>query len=135
MFFVFTNKTKFSLDKMKFILFLLINILYVRSIVQLPKRTSSYANNKKIILTKIASNYLDKYFDHEQVYFSIMSSSSNIDQKYFQTDLIVNLVKSSKLSNYSHSFLNQMDQLEDKRETKNVFNLIFVDDRNALMYV
>lgn len=118
---------------MKFIIFIFIfsKILYAQDIFEPSTNWNSLVKDKTIILTEIIGNYLYKYFNNEHEFFSITSSSSNSDQKYFQEDLIQQLIMSSKSGNFTYNFLNELDPAQ--HENKNTFNLIFVEDRNALM--
>lgn len=81
--------------------------------------------NDATVATEIISNYLHTYFECEEHFLSISSLSHNDNQKYFQRDIISNLIVHSKLENFTYNVLNKIDQ---KREgNKNVFNLVLVD--------
>lgn len=115
---------------MKFIIFIFIKVLYVQGIFDLSTELNSLVKDRTTILTEIIGNYLYKYFNNEHEFFSITSLSSSCDQKYFQQDLIQQLIISPKSGNFTYNFLNEIDSAQ--HENKNTFNLIFVDDRNSL---
>lgn len=86
--------------------------------------------NNVIIPTEIISNYLHKYLKCEEKFLSISSSSDSIQQKYFQEDIISNLIVHAKLKNFTYNILNKIDQ--SREGNKNVFNLVFVDKSTSI---
>lgn len=115
---------------MKLLIFLFFNV-YAKDILALPIKIDSRAKDKTIILTEIVSNYLHRYFHNAQVCFSIASSSSSVDEKYFQNDLIRKLVKEAEYGHFLYNFVDMLDQWQTGNI--NSFNLIFVDDKKSLM--
>lgn len=83
------------------------------------------------ILTEIISNYLYKYFNDANVFLSIVSSLSNLDQDPFHDDLSSNLLVHPKLYNFSYTILSGID--ESQRGNKVGFNLILIDQSVSLM--
>lgn len=110
---------------MKIVSLLLISFLCVDCSQYLLKNLEIANDSDAIIPLEIITNYLYKYFYQRQVYFMIAFMSSNVEQTYFQEDLITKLIRGPKFGNFSFNCLYQLDQ--EQRGNQNAFNLIFVD--------
>lgn len=114
---------------MKYELFLFINFVCINCSV-LYDDVKTLEMDKTIIPSEIISNYLLKYVNCDEVFLSISFSSRNIEQEYFQEDLLTNLMKQTKLSNFSYNILDRVDPY--RKGNKYAFNLIFVDEIKSL---
>lgn len=83
------------------------------------------------IPVEIVSNYLRKYLNCKEHFLSIAFSSSNDEQKYFQKDLISNMLKCAKLNNFTYRIMNEVYQY--RKGNKIVFNVIFVDESASIL--
>lgn len=90
-------------------------------------------DDEVIVLTEIVSNYLYKYFYQQQVYFMIAKRSSNVEQQFFQEDLITKLVTGTKFGYFSYNFLEKVDQ--ENRGNRNAFNILLIDGVPSLTWV
>lgn len=117
--------------KMKVFAFLLINVVLVESIVVVNAiRVKPFPSTFNVLI-EVVGNYLDEYIRHKTSELSIATASSSVQQRYLCEDLIGKLIKSRKLSNFSRSFLSEVDQT--RHGNKQPFNLIFVDGSGALV--
>lgn len=110
---------------MKLVPFVFVYFLCVESGLNNFKSLEPIKDDEVIILTEILSNYLYKYFYQQQVYFLIAKKSSNVEQQFFQEDLIGKLVTGTKFGHFSYNFLGKVDQIQ--RGNRNAFNLLIVD--------
>lgn len=79
---------------------------------------------------EIIGNYFHKFFACENMFLAMSLSSSSIDQRNFQQDLISNLVLHSKLDHATYKILDTLDQ--PRRANKKIFNLILTDEIASL---
>lgn len=116
---------------MKVLVFLFINFVSIESIlVSDTTGAKPFPSNFDVII-EVVGNYLNKYACQKTSTLSIATASSSIQQKYFQEDLIEKFVTSRKISNFSYTILNEVDQR--RQENNQAFNLIFTDGSNALV--
>lgn len=113
----------------------IIYFVYIQCLVNcnfdsLHRNVERVETNETHILNEIIANYLHKYFDDEDIFFSISLSSMNDEQNYFQENLIHELVVGPKFSNFSYNILQTIDQ--SRSGNRNVFNLIFIDGDASL---
>lgn len=116
---------------MKVLAFLFINFVFVESI--------SFSNTTNVkpfsshfdVINEIVGNYLNKYISRKTSILSIAIASSSVQQNHFHEDLITKFVTSPKISNFSYNILIKVDQT--RQENNQAFNLIFIDDSNALV--
>lgn len=114
---------------------IIIHFVCVQSLVNcncdiLQRDVERFKTNATYIPIEIIANYLHKYFDDEEIFFSISLSSLNDETKYFQEDLIDKLVINPKFSNFSYNILHEIDQ--SRIGHQKVFNLIFIDGSTSL---
>lgn len=95
---------------MKYILWLFVSLLWVECNSTALKSVNEPKNSQIYIPIEIVSNYFYKYFRNSEVFISISMSSSSEVQKYFQNDMITELVKHSRFSNFTYNILDTMDQ-------------------------
>lgn len=108
---------------MKYFFILFLNILCIsfsssKEQFQIPDKIKTSVSNE------IVSNYLNKYFNKKYVLITL--SSSNLKQKYFQDDLICNLLKCTKFHNFSYKLVNNINN------SSGAFYLLFVDTSSTL---
>lgn len=115
---------------MKCIIFLILNFSCFECSLILETTIERLDSDATIIPVKIVINYLNRYFDDEEVFISISSSSSNYNQKQVQDDLIHELVLNLLSANFSHNILDKVDS--SRLGNKNVFNLLFTDESSSL---
>lgn len=116
---------------MKVFSFLFINFVFVESILYLNTVSAKSFPSNVDVTIELVVNYLDKYISHKTSVLSIVTASSNVQQKYFQEDLIEKIVTSPKIRNFSYNILNKVDQT--RHENKQAFNVIFIDRSSALV--
>lgn len=96
---------------------------------------ASFSKNQPIsddslILCKIISNYLIKYFRKNRTFVSIIVSASENEPNRFRGDFSHNLVDSVATSGFGY---NVLDRLHNSTgDNMKAFNLIVVHDRMAL---
>lgn len=84
---------------------------------------------KSVILGKIISNFLIRYFDDDQIFISIVLASSSKHRRYFHGDLFIKLFDDPVLKKFAS---NTMYKLDDAiHEHRNAFNLLLVDDSES----
>lgn len=105
--------------------YIFILIIYSFSVKCNVLLSENVVQNEAIILTEIIGNYLHKYLNSHGVFLSIALSSTSIDQRRFQLDLVNNLVMGTKLNNFSFNILNTLDQ--SRFGNKDRFNLVLID--------
>lgn len=88
-------------------------------------------DNDEIILTEIVSNYLYKYFINKDLFLSIVSSLSSLEKMHLHEDISSNLMVHSKLTNFSYSISNGIDEMQPGN--MNSFNLILIDKSVSLL--
>lgn len=120
---------------MKYFLLLIYNLLFVScSDFHFENRTFEFKASKEIdtiIPVKIISNYINKYLNPTDSFLSLSYSFSNDDQKYYQKELIADLLKQQKCAAFSYNILNKIHQF--RRGNKSAFNVILVDGCVSLM--
>lgn len=86
--------------------------------------TQSVAD-ESVIVGKIITNYLLKYFSHEQICVSVIHPTSN-KRNYFQNDIFDLLFDDSSSTERTYNILNHTGNINCNH--RSTFNLIFVDD-------
>lgn len=91
--------------------------------------TDHFELGKSIILGKIISNFLIRYFGEDQIFISIVLASSSKHRRYFHGDLFVNLFGNPVLRKFASNTMYKLDDaIPDHR---NAFNLLLVDDSES----
>lgn len=94
--------------------------------------TNISVNNESGILANIVSNLLDKYYESDQIYLSIISSLRQYGEMYFLDDFISILFENHRLKNISFSFLISFDT---SLQFRRVFNIIFISNHSSFTWV
>lgn len=116
---------------MKVFALLFVNLVFVESISLFNTISVQPIPLNFDVMIEVVGNYLDKYISHKISVLSIATASSSVQQKYFQKDLIEQLlITNLKICNFSYKILNKVDQT--RPANNRAFNLIFIDGTNSL---
>lgn len=109
---------------MKYILLFLLNVVSIKfsnsnEQLQIAVRKTSVSN-------VIVSNYLNKYLNDECPFVAISISIANNHQKYFEEDLITNLLTNRRFEYLAYKIIRNINS------SRGAFYLIFVDGISSL---
>lgn len=93
----------------------------------LPK---PYKPHKSVVLERIITNYLEKYFSHEKTFLSIVHCSSDDADSHLSTEFLFNLYNYPVFENISYSFLCMINGIV--RYRGNTIYLIFIHNISTL---
>lgn len=87
--------------------------------------------NNTVILGEIIINYMNKYFDGDDKFVSmIFTLSQDDDQSHFQSDFLHDLYRILDETKIPHNLLDKLNNAT--YDNRNAFNLIVVDDISIL---
>lgn len=86
-------------------------------------------NSDHLIPARIISNYLGKYFIKKNIFVSIYSTATFVDEHQKQQDLITTLTQSLNAMKFSFEIATEPTDQEFK--FRSAFNLLLVDDSEA----
>lgn len=90
-------------------------------------------SDESVFLSEIITNYTKKYITEDyQMSISATLASFNLngDQRYFQEDVLSNLVNGKYLTYFTYNIFNNVNSPTFDR--RNTFNLILIDDTKLL---
>lgn len=117
---------------MKFILFFSIYLLGVTCDFHFKIQNSTIATkDSTIVPVVIVRNYLLKYLKNQTVFLSISSSSSSLQQRFLQDDMITSLLYDSEVRNISYNVVKDAIY-QFRRRNRDVFNIMFIDELKSL---
>lgn len=114
----------------------LIQILTILSIGAVTSLHEDYVTNiaitnENVILAKIITNYLTKYFRDDPIFVSIVLEPSNEARKYSIGDLFISLFAcSTTFTEFTYNILSELSNIS--RGRKHAFNLILIDESKSL---
>lgn len=83
-----------------------------------------------VILGKIISNFLKKYFSNNKIFVSIIFSADGKEQNRFWNDFTSNLVGIAASTGFAYNVLDKLDNAT--RDNMNQFNLFIVRNSTVL---
>lgn len=90
---------------------------------------TNYYRDEATVAKDIIYNYLYNFVRKEFSFLSIVPSSSNVEQQYFQ-EKIITMVMNSKLDSFSYDIQNKVKQ--SREGNTNAFNLILLDQDTSI---
>lgn len=80
---------------------------------------------------EIVKNFVQKFIRNENIFLSISTASSNMEQKLVQNEIVTNLLEKSEIKYFTYAVLKNIIY-QFRRKLWDAFNILIVDNSESL---